>query len=583
MTTIHHLPLDILTIIIDQVGFLSNQLTCRLVCFKWYLLVTKAAFKEIHINNNVRFNQFLEFTTNRHLNRLMPLGEMVSTIIIKHIEGFDRRTPFITRHEFEQLVRRCPNVETISASRLTFLSFVSAYLLDIDDSIKWSIKSFLTERRCYQFTIDHYYKYKDSIVCLEDPVRMNSIQFLESFPSLQQLYLHKYRVASMEEFMFIFDTCLDLQLAAISLHIDRIPNTFIRPKPYPSLKELAITSYSHPIHEGTIDYITQKFIGLCKIRIQVDSSPEHDAYNVAYSRLLETHLMRAGQSYEFQLTFIHNDGWTDTGNSSIRIDTTRACLSSIFGTRQTSSNIYHYLIVRVLDDRAKRLKLETCLEKVKIDLSRCRTEISLPHAGIGSQLNKYLDDTASNIYELHVNGLSNPKEKPLQGLHTAIEKCSRLEKLTLLACKLQSFKGCLSLSVQTVHINHVETCPTFFKDLVVSFPNLKYLCIGHTTIVNDCLPVKPVVIDLLNLNLESLSLYNLKQQHCDFDRKPCMILVTTSGKTTYFKKCLFDNPEKLTRDDAIEEEIRADPMHQLHIRCRKIHQLWLYGIKFEIN
>ena len=78
----------------------------------------------------------------------MSLGEMVSTIIIKNIEGFDRRTPFITRHEFEQLVKRCPNVETISASGLTFLSFVSTYLLDIDDSIKWSIKSFLTERRC---------------------------------------------------------------------------------------------------------------------------------------------------------------------------------------------------------------------------------------------------------------------------------------------------------------------------------------------------------------------------------------------------------------------------------------------------
>ena len=166
----------------------------------------------------------------------MSLGEMVSTIIIKNIEGFDRRTPFITRHEFEQLVKRCPNVETISASGLTFLSFVSTYLLDIDDSIKWSIKSFLTERRCYQFTIDHYYKYKDSIVFLEDLDRMSSIQFLESFPSLQQLYLHKYRVANMEEFMFMFDTCLNLQLAAISLHIDRISNAFIRPKPYSSLK-----------------------------------------------------------------------------------------------------------------------------------------------------------------------------------------------------------------------------------------------------------------------------------------------------------------------------------------------------------
>lgn len=123
--------------------------------------------------------------------------------------------------------------------------------------------------------------------------------------------------------------------------------------------------------------------------------------------------MRARQSYEFQLTFIHNVSWNDRGNSSTRIDTTRACLSSIFGTRQTSSNIYHCLIVRTLDDRAKILKLETCLEKVKIDLSRCRTEISLPHAGIGSQLNEYLDDTASNIYEIHVNVLSNPKGEPL--------------------------------------------------------------------------------------------------------------------------------------------------------------------------
>jgi hypothetical protein len=87
------------------------------------------------------------------------IGIFVKAMKIDYPTYRTRKT--ISFKEFIQLVKYCPNVNTLIGSRELFDNCLSSYLLAVGDSIKWSIRQL-----CFssEFELKHYYKYKDSII-----------------------------------------------------------------------------------------------------------------------------------------------------------------------------------------------------------------------------------------------------------------------------------------------------------------------------------------------------------------------------------------------------------------------------------
>ncbi|ORE15568.1 hypothetical protein BCV71DRAFT_257255 [Rhizopus microsporus] len=569
MSTIQHLPMAVLELIFKEIKVPEDIKNCKSVCINWML------FEKITLYSHHDLQQYLQLITQHQPDnsRLAQVGEYATQLSLQFICG----NSCISRKDFEKLVVYCPNIGAIYLDPHLFDGCISAYLLDIDDSVKWRLRVISScDFNHVNMTVDHFYKYKDSITQLYAPPVFKDVSFLTSFPSLQRLWMSQhFSINTMQDFIFIFDACPKL----IELEVNIATETCSKVVPivhttYPYLKTLIIKNYARSTSRAFIDYITQRFVNLSNLCLWITHLPTQIVHDKAFDQLLNFFFKQAKQSFSIRLFIINHSG-TDADTTLGTI--VCSYLNTVF---RSTPNVYNDLSIYGARPEHKQTEISFYLEeKANGQLNQMATLYD-PRFAQEFGLIPYLESVASRVHRLLVAD-NYHRQKPIPSdIWSFVERCYRLEKLQLEFYSLTNTQHCINRSIRHVVISKAVVSSTFFKSLAASFPNLRVLHVEYTRAKVETSFPTCLDINLADLNLDVLYINRLCLIGINFDKTDEIVLVETSETST----CLKISYDCDTEDYIVTKvEERDDRDYVMRISCQKIHTLEMFNVRFTLD
>ncbi|RCH95318.1 hypothetical protein CU097_011251 [Rhizopus azygosporus] len=321
----------------------------------------------------------------------------------------------ISFKEFIQLVKYCPDVNTLIGSRELFANCFSSYLLAIGNSIKWNIRQlcFLSE-----FELKHYYKYKDSIINISELQEAPDLQFVKSFPMLKPLALSSNLPLNYNFY------------ANINIDEDIDARTILGP--CPSLISIHFNSHGPFISGTVIDFITTRFVNLCDISFTIIPLPLCRPLFATYGQLLGFLMQAPKASFSLEMSIEKEEEGQDF---------------------EIISNICEYFNNYV---RAKSLVDSCYSQTVSIKTTLESSTKNRPRP------DRLLDDPfALDIHELCIE---SPAESTKLSRSTSffIKRCHQLQELQL-SIHLLSFYGYVYESLHILRIDAATADVGFFQ------------------------------------------------------------------------------------------------------------------------
>ncbi|ORE02023.1 hypothetical protein BCV72DRAFT_60621 [Rhizopus microsporus var. microsporus] len=564
MSHIQQLPSYLLDLILQYVPK-QDWAESRLVCLKWYPIFTKRLFKKVNITCNSRLEALLRFNAMA-FSRLVPVGSFIKGIEL-HYNNHQGGTKILYQH-FEQLVRSCPQVETLYVSSLVFSSCISAYLLLMDDHINWSLR---TIRAGYFncLTLDHYYKYKDSITAMHEPFDAKDLQFIRHFPLLEELMMPTYLpMTALQDFLLIFDVCAKLSKLNATINMDDGLITMVPQDSYPSLTHISIKSQNSYIPRVMVNYITARCVNLYSIILTLMSPDIHNGLNETYNQLLGFLFRQTKPTCSLRLEFNRDAG---VGAQEVD-DMICECLNSTF--RPRSIKVHNSLKIIERASSFNSTTFTTTLEK-QDNRTQCEVRMHVSYFDKGCRSDQYMKSSPVYVDTLSIDCIYRDSNFP-EDIFLFIAKCRRLQKLTLCNNNLYSFHGYVYKTIRSLHIYDTGVSVGFFRRLPNSCPNLKKMCLTNISVLHEESGEVGGTIEMPGITLQELSM--------DMGAKGKWLTYVTTHKGC---SCFLVEPDKRpnelthTEADMLNGEIALK--NQYHIWCHDILQFELNNYNCVIN
>ncbi|CEI97017.1 hypothetical protein RMCBS344292_11161 [Rhizopus microsporus] len=562
MVKIQHIPLHILDIILQDLPK-KTLFQCRTVCLKWNSVVTKYLFREVRISGDIK--AFFDVWEAKGTSGRIDPRECIKELSLEYINH-------LSFEEFKQLVICCPNVKMLLVFPRLYETCVSNYLLEIDDDIKWKLEEIFADLP-YQPTLYHYLKYKDSITNMSVPKHVTDLQFLQSFPSLQELTLPpRLAISSVQDFAFIFDTCSNIDTLDVTIEIDDVSHPVLNQDPYPSLTSLTIASFHSTIPNSLIHYISTRFVNLFTFYVYFVYPRNIISLGETYSRLLDGRI--AHPKYNFVFHFDVNDGagrnFTGTQREIAHMVT--ECLSATFKHRSVLPKVRNSLRISKQSFTANRMLLTTSLTNHGDKQMHCLVQSGLEFSDIINQPVLSARNLSQNLHQLAIEG-----EDSNIGLsendYSSIEKCPLIYELTFFRVRLQPFENHVYRSVKILNISSAQVHVDFFQTLGARCPHLEDVTLSGICVIGPNSTNSHVVIDFQDIKLRRLNLYSLKNGA--FMNAPCLLTIKTLRKHLHIKVEGWKALEKITEEEAVE--CHAQNYSRYYIYCNDIQELTIHG------
>ncbi|RCH96146.1 hypothetical protein CU097_002401 [Rhizopus azygosporus] len=459
--------------------------TLRFLSLKWHPFFTQRLFSCVYFKSSSMFKAFLRLNKACENTRLLNIGLFVKAMKIDYPTYRTRKT--ISSKEFIQLVKYCPNVNTLIGSRELFDNCLSSYLLAIGDSIKWSIRQL-----CFssEFELKHYYKYKDSIISISELQEAPDLQFIKSFPMLKSLALpSNLPLTTMQDLMFVFDSCAHLSQFHADINIDEDIDVRTTLGLYPSLLSVHFNSHGSFISGTVIDFIITRFINLCNISFTIIPLPLCRPLFATYGQLLGFLMQTPKTSFSLEMSIEKEEEGQDFEiisniceyfNNYVRV-------VSMFTNRR------NFLEILVDSCYSQTVSIKTTLESSTKNRPRP---------------DRLLDDPF--VLDIHELCIESPAESTKLSRSTSffIKRCHQLQELQL-SIHLLSFYGYVYESLHTLRIHAATVDVGFFQCMSASCPNLKELYLRDVRIVRYNPDGSAYTNDRQWINLQDLRLQKL--------------------------------------------------------------------------
>lgn len=541
MVDIQHLPQHILAIIFLYVS--SQDLhQCRRVCTIWHSVATRRLFKRVVILRNLK--ELLKLRAMNKSTRLITLGECIK-------EMHFRMERSMSYEEFKQLVTYCPNVESINASSWLYLICISKHLLDIDDDIKWSLRHIVANLPNNP-SIDVYLKYKDSIASIHSPSGIKDLQFLVSFPSLQTFTHRSSVIQSMQEFMFIFDTCPKLTHLCIQATTKDASYLITNQDIHPFLTNLDMDITFSSMTRSMVDYISTRFINLSTVTLNIYQT-NSSSFEENYIRLVNTLMTPYKRRFSFTMTLKDCHRPVD---DSTQMEFTRMlakCTIEAFKLQTRTVNSMEFTKVDYEPGIRIRVSKELhCMLYTWTPFSYLIDQDALSGGAIPHLLHK-LTFQRSRITLNPFRDDGSP---------------TQIQELTFAYINIRSFQAYYYNSLQTLSLSNIFVDASFFRTLGRICPKLKVLELGMGPIrVHG----NEGVIDMQDLTLQRLNLSILPR---DFSGNPWLVVVKTHKEYVYIKIYKNRRYNVLTYEEAMEEDRQTQFNERYHIYCYDIQEVF---------
>ncbi|CEG72396.1 hypothetical protein RMATCC62417_07961 [Rhizopus microsporus] len=512
MTTpaIHQLPADILDLVFQHTERTTLK-ECRLVCVSWYLLTTPHLFRNIQISNTSQIDEFIDFHENPASDKLVQFGKYVKRIT----NGWGREMldEYITLENFEKFVKLCPEVTSVSISWSACRGSLYYYLLEVDDNIKWKLCRLDRNTENQRFTLDYYYKYKDTIRVIGWLKDIQDFHFVIDFPLLEELSLPSTAVVTdIQDFLFICNACPNLTGLGLYTNMNHNTRLMANFAVYPSLKTLNVTCRSL-IPKVLIDYITTSLVNLSDVTFWMEITSIQANFGVIYKQLED--FLFTPQKKVVSLTLKVETSYRDDNEQVYEM--VDECFNVVCSpSKLKACNSIEWIIV-------ESTVLVIDLWKTWNHTIECQVYIpSLLFNG----LIKKVDFTSSKMPNFHKMCLEIDYLWHTMSKFDAlfIEKACNLQELTLCKYVLKDAFDCVYESVQILRIETSFFNFHFFKTLATSFPNLKELHLFDIRLDTCNSTESTIWLDGLSLQKLSFTVY----ERSDLAKTP-------RGKLVYVK------------------------------------------------
>ncbi|CEG75832.1 hypothetical protein RMATCC62417_10812 [Rhizopus microsporus] len=467
--------------------------------------------------------------------------------------------------EFEQLVTYCPNVESIHVSTWLYRNCISTYLLEIGDDIKWSLRRIIANDPNNPY-LELYLKYKDSIVSMNAPSDVKDLQFLASFPSLQTFRLHRYRIIkSMQEFMFIFDTCPKLTYVRIQAITEDASCLITNQDIYPSLTSLKMETTFSSVTRSMVDYISTRFINLSSVTLDINQT-DSPSFEENYIRLVNALMTPYKRRFSFTLAL--TDCYrSDDENAQMKFTRMLAkCVIEAFKLKPRAFNLIEVTKVE------RKPGIRICVDKEL----HCMLFTWAPFSYLLKQ-----DALSGGAISRHLHKLKMKSSRLTMDLSRddclSIGACTQIQELAFHYVVFRSIQNWHHNSLQILSLPVVFVDSSFFPTLGRVFPKLKILKLGVGSIKVDG---NEGVIDMQGLKLQKL---NLAIRPRGYSGTTWLIVVKTHKEYVYIKIHKCRKFKVLTYEKAMEQERRTQFNERYHIYCCDIQELALYDKKITLH
>lgn len=580
-SSLQQLPITVIELILDHITLKRQLLQLRLVCYKLYLASTRKLFRRINLCSDYCIHLLHDLSSNLpQPYRLLQIGNFVKVISIQwYIPCYDPR-PFIPHQAFIKLVQSCPNVEAIEAPPRVFKKYILIALLYMDDNIKWKLKKLPEDSFTMDLiTIDHYYKYKDSITELNAPLGVHDLRFLKSFKRLQRLNLRKISVTTLEDYMSIFDHCPGLSRLFAGISVPASELVPVIESPHRSMKDMSLHVTSDTLSDAVVAYTTQKLVNLSNIRISMGNPHSQAISHRSYDRLFDLLIKHADRQSQFTLALNEYQLEDDPDAEGIVPFMVRVYLESLFKLRMP--NLSHNLEIIQQSFINENPALKTIFRRID-GFIKCFTRLYAPYHNPNMRLGEYLERSVPYIHRLYAKSGNTSKHRIPDALCSLIKKCHYLQSLEFANYELPGLPECTNTSIQTIRLNSVVASNGLFENLVYNFPNLKHLYINDVFAAGSPDNSEIIVIDWPSICLETLDIYNLRPLHGNDEDKEGMFIITTSKKRSYFETDVIV-PIHYIYDEMIIEEKLQDVGFQVYINCQSIQRFRLQNVEFKLD
>ncbi|CEG77587.1 hypothetical protein RMATCC62417_12305 [Rhizopus microsporus] len=571
MTTIHQLPTDILDLVFQHTERTTLK-NCRLVCILWYLLTTPYLFRSIQINNTSQIDEFISFHANPASGQLVQIGEYVKRVTTGRSRRiFDEYIALVDFENFENFVRYCPGVTSVSISWSACRGSLYYYLLEVDDNIKWKLQRLDRNTENQRFTLDYYYKYKDTIKVIRWLKDIQDFHFVIDFPLLEELALPSTAVVTdIQDFMFICNACSNLTEIDLYTNMNDNSRLVVDFAICPSLKTLYVKCRSL-IPKVLVDYITTSLVNLSYVAFWIEITSIQANFSEIYKQLKD--FLFTPQKEVAYLTLKAEVRYRDNNeqiytmiddclNVACRLSKLKTC-NSIKWTVTSSS-------VLIIDLRKSWNHTIEC-------------QISIP-SYLFNGLIATDDFTSSKMPNFHKLCLEEEYIGQAMSKTVAlfINKACNLQELTFHWHCLQNTHNCVYESVQILRFESSICYPDFVAKLAISFPNLKELHLYKTNMNGNPQNFRHRLIHLGDLSLQKLSLTTDKA--FDFAKISAMELVSvkTGNGHQYIKVCANGIPKTITNGEGAALWKRLAAEHKYLIVCNAPAHFELNNVYIEL-
>ncbi|CEG70173.1 hypothetical protein RMATCC62417_06119 [Rhizopus microsporus] len=548
-TTIHHLPADILDHIFQHTDRTTLK-ECRLVCVSWYLLTTPHLFRSIQINSTSQIAKFIDFHENPASDQLVPFGKYVKRVTTGEDRGMaDTR---ISLENYETFVKYCPKVTSVSISLTACEGSLYYYLFEVDENIKWKLHGLDRNTEDQTFTLDNYYKYKDTIRVIRWLEDILDFHFVIDFPLLEELALPSTVVITdIQDFMFICNTCSNLTDLDLYTNMNDHTSLMTDFAVCPSLNTLNVRCRSL-IPKVLIDYITTSLVNLSNITFWIEIASTQANFSEIYKQLED--FLFTPQKKLASLTLKAEIGHRENYEQIYTmID---ECLNvACHSSKLKACNSIQWIIV-------KSTVLVIDLWKIWNYTIECQVYIP---AMLFNGLIRKDAFTSSKMPNFHKLCLEQEfKWLSLSMTVTLfIEKACNLQELTLRWYSVGDTHGCVYESVRILRIEKSIFYPDFIKKFTISFPNLKELHLYKVRMFDSGEYFRDRLLDLGDLNLQKLSFTTNEMFNFSGNPMTQLVCLETKGKCQYIKVCPGGIPKTITNEEgaAVWESMVVNHIH----------------------
>ncbi|CEG70159.1 hypothetical protein RMATCC62417_06106 [Rhizopus microsporus] len=561
-TTIHHLPADILDHIFQHTDRTTLK-ECRLVCVSWYLLTTPHLFRSIQINSTSQIAKFIDFHENPASDQLVPFGKYVKRVTTGEDRGMaDTR---ISLENYETFVKYCPKVTSVSISLTACEGSLYYYLFEVDENIKWKLHGLDRNTEDQTFTLDNYYKYKDTIRVIRWLEDILDFHFVIDFPLLEELALPSTVVITdIQDFMFICNTCSNLTDLDLYTNMNDHTSLMTDFAVCPSLNTLNVRCRSL-IPKVLIDYITTSLVNLSNITFWIEIASTQANFSEIY-RQLEDFLFTP-QKKLASLTLKAEIG--HTGDNEQIYPMIDECLNVVYHpSKLKACNSIKWVVVNSVV-----LTIDLC--KSWNHTIECQVSIPLDLFIYFIEKDDFTNSKMPNVHKMYLEEeyIGFPMSRTVA---LFIEKACNVQELTLRGYSLYDTYDCVYESVQILRIEKSSFYSGFFKKLAISFPNLKELHLYKVRMFDNTNHFRNILIELDSLYLEILSLTTNGWLDPAEIPEGALVCVEVKGRCQYIKICAGEIPKTITNEEGAALWDRLPSEHRYLI-------MYSVPARFELN